>query len=371
MFSYIEHFIRNLFESNREEVPSITMIDLENKWDSFSTGIQKSIDGAISPPIIVTNRYGNPSVLDHVFGSRIALNIGILYFVCNNHNPPLYYGNRKLWHRSQPTRRRNVEADICVIAQEPTIRIVGRNGLCAQVSDDGGNAIVLWPCNSNIEDLSQLWTPKADGTIRSNGDILCLTAYGYDPGNYIMIYDCKTAVPDATKWEIWDNGTIFNPRSSLVLGANSPTINTTLVMMENVYSTGQAWVISNNTEPFVTPIMNEDLSNMCLQAFDDTTNNLGFSGCSSVERRQLFALYPDSSIRPNDKRDECLTAYIRDNIVIIAKCYDIAEQRWLFNTDYTISNLHTHLVMVPVDDSIYLIPSSVPLHSRQWRVHFL
>lgn len=382
-FSYIEDLIRNLFESNREEVPNATMMDLENQWDSFSVGIQKSIYGVISPPIIVTNRFGIPSVLDSVSGTRIALNIGILFFVCNNFLP-LNYDSHST-RRSKPNYSDSIvvkkgtgywrkSIDIgCIINQEPTVRIVGRDGLCAEVRDgrySRGNAIALFPCKSNIDDLTQLWTLKADGTIRSNGDTLCLTTYDYSPGNYIMIFNCETAVPDATKWKICDNGTIINPRSSNVLSANSASINTTLIVAENLYSASQAWVISNNTLPFVTPIMNGELSNMCLQAFDYRID-LGYSECQSLEKRQMFALYPDSSIRPNDKREDCLTADVDNRKVIVAKCNGAAEQRWLFNRDYTISNLNSPLVMdIAVDNYIYLNPPTVPPGSQEWRVYF-
>ncbi|KAK1370590.1 hypothetical protein POM88_036682 [Heracleum sosnowskyi] len=147
-----------------------------------------------------------------------------------------------------------------------------------------------------------------------------------------MIYNCtgNAYAVDATKWKKWDNGTIISPRSSLVLSATSGNMGIELTLQENVYATSQAWAVSNNTEAI------------------------------SGEMRQMFALYPDGSIRLNGNRDDCLTADHKSNMVAVALCNGGVEQRWSFNRDNTISNLNSGLVMEARNNYLYLYPSSLP-----------
>nr|prf ricin E B [Ricinus communis] len=233
-------------------------------------------------------------------------------------------------------------ADVCM-DPEPIVRIVGRNGLCVDVRDGrfhNGNAIQLWPCKSNT-DANQLWTLKRDNTIRSNGK--CLTTYGYPSGVYVMIYDCNTAATDATRWQIWDNGTIINPRSSLVLAATSGNSGTTLTVQTNIYAVSQGWLPTNNTQPFVTTIVG--LYGMCLQA---NSGKVWLEDCTSEKAEQQWALYADGSIRPQQNRDNCLTtdANIKGTVVKILSCGPASSgQRWMFKNDGTILNLYNGLVL--------------------------
>ncbi|EEF28781.1 ricin-agglutinin family protein, partial [Ricinus communis] len=111
----------------------------------------------------------------------------------------------------------NLNDDVCV-DPEPTVRIAGRNGVCVDVRGEefyDGNPIQLWPCKSNT-DWNQLWTLRKDGTIRYNGKCFTTTTVG------------------ATRWQIWDNRTIINPISGLVLEATSGNNGTTLIVQTNI-----------------------------------------------------------------------------------------------------------------------------------------
>ncbi|XP_022740689.1 agglutinin-1-like [Durio zibethinus] len=102
-----------------------------------------------------------------------------------------------------------------------------------------------------------------DNTIRSGGK--CLTTYGHSSRNYVMIYDCDTAVSDATKCKIWTDGSIRNPKSGLVLTGSKDSSGTIiLVVNNNFYGSRQAWYASNNTKPPVATIVG--YNGLCLLA---------------------------------------------------------------------------------------------------------
>ena len=336
-FRYIENLVVLSIRpdgSRQNFRPTRTMISLENNWDTLSTSIQQSVEGRFTPSVELVNREDQPVLVSSVTPGLI-LNIAVMIFVCNNPNP----------NQLSPMRHVNVDHvmginddHICSIIPEPTIRISGRNGLCADVRDgsyNDGNPIILWPCKSN-EDPNQLWTLKTDGTIRSNGK--CMTAYGFKAGQHVMIYNCATAVPTTTKWQVWDNGTIINPESGLALTAGgSGSSRTELTVDNNIYDSRQGWLLGNNTAPIVTPIIG--FRDLCLQS--NYGNTVWIEECVSNKITQEWAIYPDGTIRPNGNKDNCLTweSYPRGQNVVIDPCDGGAGQRWTFTIDGSISNL--------------------------------
>ncbi|EEF30192.1 ricin-agglutinin family protein [Ricinus communis] len=332
-FQYIEGEMRTRIRYNRRTAPDASVIRLENSWGRLSTAIQESNQGAFASPIQLQRRNG--SRFDVYDVSILIPIIALMVYRCA---PPPSLQLPYLIKQVVPM----FNDDVCV-DPEPTVRIVGRNGLCVDVRDGefhNGNPIQLWPCKSNT-DANQLWTLKRDNTIRSNGK--CLTTYGYSPGVYVMIYDCNTAVTDATRWQIWDNGTIINPRSSLVLAATSGNSGTTLTVKTNIYATSQGWLPTNNTQPFVTSIVG--LYDLCLQA---NSGNVWLEECASNRAEQQWALYADGSIRPQQNQDNCLTsdASTQGTIVKILSCSPGSSgQRWMWKNDGTIWNLYYGLVL--------------------------
>nr|GEY52397.1 ribosome-inactivating protein [Tanacetum cinerariifolium] len=73
-----------------------------------------------------------------------------------------------------------------------------------------------------------------------------------------------SAVPEATKWFLYNAGTIMNPRSDLVITAGSSTQGTELTVTEDNNSSRQAWSAGNYTQPTITYI--SGFREMCLQA---------------------------------------------------------------------------------------------------------
>lgn len=315
--------------------PDPPMLSLENNWGALSSAVQQSSQGVFTRSVQLRRFNGQPVEVDQV--RKIVTYLAIMLFVCRD--------QASSSDQFSPLIRSVVAADDGDTCGDPesTVRISGRNGLCVDVRDgqyNNGNPIQLWTCKENL-DVNQLWTIKTDGTIRSNGK--CLTTYGYAAGNYVMIFDCNSAVAAATRWEIWDNGTIINPQSALVLSAESGASGTTLTVETNIYASRQGWLPSNNSGPFVTSIVG--FMDLCMQANGD---NMWLVECESSKAEQQWAIYGDGSIRPQQNRDRCLTSnnhFEGTNIIIVSCSPGWASQRWVFTNDGTIFNLHNGMVM--------------------------
>ncbi|XVE96509.1 hypothetical protein REPUB_Repub02eG0228600 [Reevesia pubescens] len=250
--------------------------------------------------------------------------------------------------------------DTCEVELAPTSHITGQNGMCVEVyqgSYHDGNKIILWECGQNK--TNQLWTLRAnDNTIRSGGK--CLTTYGYNFEDYVMIYDCDTAVPDATKWEIRSDGSIRNPRSNLVLtGSRDSSGMFNLVVDSNFYGSRQAWYASNDTNPSVTTIVG--YNNLCLLA---SGSRVWLKECMSDDAEQQWAIYPDGTIRPQKNRNGCLK-YKDWDLVIVETCDGWNEERWRFQSRGTILNLATDMVMDVKDTGATLLEITVNNFNNQ------
>ncbi|XP_057965525.1 ricin-like [Malania oleifera] len=337
-FRYVEQQVTQIIRPQGQGtvVPNGAVVRLVRRWDRLSESIQQSDeDGSFLEVDLQRANYEHFTV-SNVMPDLVAT-IGIMLYICEK--PPTTQSSLLI--------RPFVDAynDQTCTEEELTVRIAGRNGLCADVKGgffNNGDPIILWPCKSNADE-NQLWTMKKDRTIRSKGK--CLTTYGYSAGNYVMIYDCASAVPEATHWEIWTNGTIINPKSSLVLSAESGNSDTTLTVQVNNYSSRQGWLATNDSNPFVRTIVG--FQDLCMQA---NGNTVWLEECVDQKAEQQWVLYPDRSIRPNQNRDLCLSYYenqIEDlTIVNIASCSSASSlERWIFRNDGTILNLYLGLVM--------------------------
>ncbi|XP_039023739.1 ricin-like [Hibiscus syriacus] len=146
-----------------------------------------------------------------------------------------------------------------------------------------GNQVILWPCGNNK--VNQLWTLSSeDNTIRSNGK--CLVTYGYNSGSYVMIYDCDAAVPNATKWEIHNDGAIRHPRSGLVLTENKDSSGTTILVLDYLTNASkQVFYASRYASSPITTIVSYE--GQCLQA----SGSQGWlKKCSAKDAEQQWAI---------------------------------------------------------------------------------
>ncbi|GKD56895.1 ribosome-inactivating protein [Tanacetum coccineum] len=167
---HIYHLIlRNMYGQNQNFIPDPRAISMENGWSPISKQIQWS-------------------------GPMRQAALALMLYQCNPNAIRM----------PDPVADVGVDDEHCPYG-EPTTNIIGKDGQCVDVKNNqynNGDPIILWACGN--AQRKQLWTFKSDGTIRSNGK--CLTTYGYASGSYIMIFDCDTAMPKATKWILYNAG---------------------------------------------------------------------------------------------------------------------------------------------------------------------
>ncbi|XP_027351670.1 abrin-a-like [Abrus precatorius] len=331
-FRYISNRVGVSIRTGTAFQPDPAMISLENNWGRLSGGVQQATQDTFPSDVTLRNIRDEPVIVNSLSHPTVAV-LALMLFVCNPPNA----------NQSPLLIRSIVEKSDTCVPIEPTVRIGGRDGMCVDVSNNAynnGNPIILWKCKDQLEE-NQLWTLKSDKTIRSKGK--CLTTYGYAPGNYVMIYDCTSAVTEATYWEIWDNGTIINPKSGLVLSAESSAMGGKLTVQKNDYRMRQGWRTGNDTSPFVTSIVG--YSDLCMEAHG---SNMWLADCDSKKKEQQWALYPDGSIRPVQNTNNCLTseAHKREATIVMMGCRNAwASQRWVFKNDGTIYSLYDDMVM--------------------------
>ncbi|XVF06475.1 hypothetical protein REPUB_Repub06bG0051400 [Reevesia pubescens] len=329
--------------------PDGLMMEYETGWEDISTAIQSATDGIFRTAVRLVYD-GQVLVLSTL--RQVIFMIAIMPLECRNTraNPQLFRmlesTSSSEFSSSLPMDMRSTgledKVDTCDIALAPTSHIAGRNGLCVDVyqgSYHNGNKIILWECGQN--QANQLWTLRTDDkTIRSGGK--CLTTYGYSSGNYVMIYDCDTAVSDATKWEILSDGSIRNPRSGLALTGSKDSSGVINLVVDNTfYGSKQAWYASNSTTPSVTSIVG--YKGLCLLS---SGSQVWLEKCLSNDAEQQWAIYPDGTIRPQKNREGCLKyADAGGDIVTVGTCDGWIEERWRFQSDGTILHVVTEQVM--------------------------
>ncbi|XVF25401.1 hypothetical protein REPUB_Repub13aG0209400 [Reevesia pubescens] len=326
--------------------PDALVMEYQNSWEHISSAIQSATDGIFSTALRLSID-GQELVLSTL--RQVLFIIAIMPAACRNtgaNNLQLLRMPTSISLSNFPMAMRSTglkdNGDTCERALAPISHITGQNGMCVDVyqgSFHDGNKIILRECGQN--QASQLWTLRTnDNTIRSGGK--CLTTYGYSSGSYVMIYDCNTAVPDATKWEIRSDGSIRNPRSRLVLtGSKDSSGMINLVVDNNFYGSRQAWYASNNTKPPVTTIVG--YNNLCLLA---SGSRVWLEKCVTNDAEQQWAIYPDGTIRPQNNRNRCLKyANAGGDLVTVGPCDGWIEERWRFQSDGTILHVVTEQVM--------------------------
>ncbi|KAJ6824017.1 uncharacterized protein M6B38_129355 [Iris pallida] len=352
-FRTIEQRVRrNIIRVGRYESfrPGVGMRYLENSWQDLSDAVQQSNQGVFTTPVsLQTTDYDRIDIED-VDTTRTICGLALLLYSCapRRQSQALLLSSRDFLALSASLDHNVrsmldiVDDDTCELS-EPTVRISGRDGYCMDVKGgfyNNGDPIILWSCGYK-DKVNQLWTFKRDGTIQSNGK--CLTAYGYSAGAYVMIYDCSSAVTEATRWTL-HYGTLVNRPSGLAIGAESGNSGTTLTMQINVNASMQGWLASNNTRSFLTPIIG--LDDLCMQRNGE--EDVGLATCDDNNSKQKWYLYADGSIRPLTDQNYCITCQHHDQgskIILLSCNFGGASQRWMFTSQGTIYNLHNGFVM--------------------------
>ncbi|KAL8241917.1 hypothetical protein R6Q59_012219 [Mikania micrantha] len=312
--------------------PDARAISMENRWSDLSEQIQSSGESGVFLRTILVRSLDNEIVaIRSVVGVMRQAALALMLYQCNT----------KAIRMPVPVA---VGADEQCPYGEPTTNVVGRDGQCMDVKDNvynNKNAIILWACGN--AQRNQLWTFKTDGTIRSNGK--CLTTNGFIAGSSIVIFDCDKAVPEATQWILYNAGTIMNPKSGLVIAAESSTQGTMLRVAKDNNSSRRAWSAGNYTQATINYI--SGFREMCLQA-NGANAHVWLANCViGSEPMQQWALYSDSTIRLFSDRNLCVTSNGPESLarIILLKCQGSGNQRWTFMADGTILNPNARLVM--------------------------
>ncbi|XP_050219742.1 ricin-like [Mercurialis annua] len=319
-----------------ERVPDPDMIRYENRWGRLSGRIQTAGPNGVFEPVDLLNRRNERFDVSNVNDLYVRAAMALVLNSCSAERQAYDGMFSPLIIRSVVT---DYEEDVCEVYEEPIVRIVGPNGLCADVKDNdyhNGNGVILWPCKSN-SDVNQLWTIKRNGMIQSNTK--CLTPFGFNPGDYMMIYDCPSQVDDKTRWQVWDNGTLMSG-TGLALSANSVAQGTLLKVETNTYTTSQSWRPTSITQPLFTSIIG--LNRLCLQLNEN--GYVWLEKCVPNNEDQTWILYPDGSIRPQRNQQSCLFGD-PDHVQIVTCNLLSSGQRWEFKSDGSILNLYYNMVL--------------------------
>uniref|UniRef100_A0A0A9CQG1 Ricin B lectin domain-containing protein n=1 Tax=Arundo donax TaxID=35708 RepID=A0A0A9CQG1_ARUDO len=173
----------------------------------------------------------------------------------------------------------------------------------------------------------------------------CLAAAGTTPGSSVFIHECDTLDESAVQWVMLYSGTLENKHSGLVLTATDGSGGSKLTLEEYSASSFQAWKHTNNLNAVDVYIRGEN--NQCI--YYNGGYGVYTETCSKGSSRQIWRLYPDSTVRPKDWLDGCLEleSLSGDWIYVQAGyCSSSPElHRWIFAHDGSIKNWKTKLVV--------------------------
>ncbi|KAJ9172348.1 hypothetical protein P3X46_015596 [Hevea brasiliensis] len=330
--------LRWVIYHKRSGKPDAMMLSLENNWEALSAAVQQANEaGEFSDNRIIQLQREDDSIINVTrVNGPLVINLAFLLYVCRDPSS----SPRKLDAVVLPN---DVGGDeVCSHDPEATVHIAGRDGQCVEVRNgdySDGNQVQLWPCHMNTKP-NQIWTLKSDGTIRSKDK--CLTVSEYLPAKPVMIYDCNSYNDtEAAHWQLLDDRSIVNPKSGLVLTATSRYGGTALAVDFNIHAASQAWLPTNNPQPYLTYILG--VADLCLRVVNESVQ-LG----SQCDRK--WALYADSTIRPDQNTENCLSyvpsAQQREDNVNLDSCSQSSNaQRWVFMNDGSIRNLYYKQVL--------------------------
>ncbi|KAK9103134.1 hypothetical protein Sjap_020388 [Stephania japonica] len=322
--------------------PDNYMIDLENNWGGLSEQIQRSDFLVFERAITIGNM-----VADSVHSFVIA-GLYLIMLVCN----PLPRSTTSFVSHLQLIKQQQLQPDFgtaetCKHTVEPTTRIRGRDGLCADVEGyvyRDNTPIVLFQCRTS-DFHNQLWTFKKNGRIQSLGK--CLAASGSTAGSGVVIHDCETLGDAALRWAMLYSGTLVNVFSGLALTARNGASGSRLTLegRDFFYSTFSSWEATNNLSNFGVSIRGE--SNRCI--YYNGRRGVYTETCARGSARQLWRIYPDNTIRPQNWIAGCLedASLTRNNWIYIqaGRCDSSSEShKWVFRKG-SIMNPKSNLVV--------------------------
>ena len=215
----------------------------------------------------------------------------------------------------------------------PAGAIVGPSGLCIDIPAQNtfdGNGLQLWTCNGTP---AQLWTFRADGTIRGLQKCMDVAFSGTSNGTKVQLWGCDNTA--AQQW-VYNNGKLINPQSNKCLDAPGPDIGigTQLQIWDCQSGRNQLWIVSGATTvaPPAGAIVGP--SGLCIDIPAQNTfdgNGLQLWTCNGTPA-QLWTFRADGTIRGLQKcMDVAFSGTSNGTKVQLWGCDNTAAQQWVYN----------------------------------------
>jgi predicted alpha-1,2-mannosidase len=221
------------------------------------------------------------------------------------------------------------------------------SGLClddSQSSTTNGNKVDIWGCDSTD---AQSWTIAQDGTIRVLGK--CLDAYhsGTTNGTAIDLYQCNGT--GAQQWSPGASGSLVNPESGLCLDdPNSATTQGTQLQLYTCNGTGaQDWTLPAATA--VTGAVTSSVgSGLCLDDRSSGTTNgnpIQIYTCNGTSAQQ-WTIEPDETLRIfGHCMDATNSGTTNGTLIQLYTCDGTGAQQWRATTSGQLINTHSGLCL--------------------------
>jgi predicted alpha-1,2-mannosidase len=214
----------------------------------------------------------------------------------------------------------------------------------SQSSTTNGNKVDIWNCNGTD---AQSWTIAQDGTIRVLGKCLDVTNSGTTNGTAIDLYGCNGT--GAQQWSPGANGSLVNPESGRCLDdPNSTTTQGTQLQLYTCDGTGaQHWTLPAVTA--VTGAVTSSVgSGLCLDDRSSGTTNgnpVQIYTCNGTSAQQ-WTIEPDGTLRIlGHCMDVTNGGTTNGTLIQIYTCNDTGSQQWRATTSGQLINPQSGLCL--------------------------
>jgi predicted alpha-1,2-mannosidase len=220
------------------------------------------------------------------------------------------------------------------------------SGLClddSQSSTTDGNPVDIWDCNATD---AQSWTIAQDGTIRVLGKCLDAWQSGTTNGTVIDLYECNGT--GAQQWSQGTNGSLVNPESGLCLDdPNATTTEGTQLQLYTCNGTGaQDWTLPAATA--VTGAIDASVgSGLCLDDRSASTTNgnaIQIYTCNSTAA-QNWTIEPDGTIRVLGSCMDTGAGTTNGTLIQLWSCNGTGSQQWRATTSGQLINPQSGLCL--------------------------
>jgi predicted alpha-1,2-mannosidase len=214
----------------------------------------------------------------------------------------------------------------------------------SQSSTTDGNPVDIWGCDNTD---AQSWTIAQDGTVRVLGKCLDAWDSGTTNGTVIDLYECNGT--GAQQWSLGASGSLVNPESGLCL--DDPNATTTQGTQLQLYtcnaSDAQDWTLPAVTT--VTGAVDASVgSGLCLDDRSSSTSNgnpIQIYTCNSTNAQQ-WTYEPDGTLRVlGSCMDAASGGTTNGTLIELYTCNGTGAQQWRATTSGQLINPESGLCL--------------------------